>query len=210
LTVTKTVRNLTSGSGFSTSAYANPSDMLMFMITLQSANQDVQNVFVRDSLPANLIYSNQLVVARPNNAYGNYSGDILSGINLNTIPAGQTVTITYQTQVASVANFSYGTTTLNNNVNVISSVYGNLNAMASVVVTRSAVLGASTIATGLTNNFWLDSFVLPLLVVLIIIVMWRSGVFFGVEKWFDNKKKIRRNYHAEKELSNRIKQIAGR
>ncbi|MCX6719900.1 MAG: hypothetical protein NTV36_02225, partial [Candidatus Staskawiczbacteria bacterium] len=45
LTATKTVRNLTNGSGFSSSTSANPGDVLMFMITLQATgNQNVQNV----------------------------------------------------------------------------------------------------------------------------------------------------------------------
>ena len=188
LTLTKAVRNLTSGSGFSTSTYANPSDTLMFMITVQAnGNQDIQNVFVRDILPANLIYGNQLVVARSNNAYNNYSGDIISGINLNTIPAGQTVTITYQAQVAGAQNFSYGTTTLNNLASVTSSAQ-NLTATASAIVTRASVLGASTVSTGLTNNFWIDSFILPLIITLIAIWMWKSGMFFGIEKWLIEKK----------------------
>jgi uncharacterized repeat protein (TIGR01451 family) len=214
LTVIKTVRNLTSGSGFTSSTYASPSDMLMFMITLQATgNHDIQNVFVRDTLPTNLIYNNQLIVACTtnynnctNNNY-NYSGNISSGITLNTIYAGQTVTITYQTQVASAQNFAFGTTTLYNNVSVISSNGTNGTSNASVIVTRGSVLGASTISTGLTNNFWVDSFLLPLLITLIGLWMWRSGMFFGIEKWLDNKKKIRRGYKAEKELSNRIAMI---
>ncbi len=221
VSVVKTVRNLSNGSGFSSSTYANPSDTLMFLITLQAVgNQDVQNVFVRDILPANLIYNNQLVVACTNtnnynynnncsnSNYYNYSGNITSGINLNTIYAGQTITISYQAQVASLQNFAYGTTTLNNSVSVSSSnsTYNPVS-NASVVVTRAAVLGASTVSTGLTNNFWVDSFILPLLVALIGIWMWRSGMFFGIEKWLDNKRKNRRGYKAEKELSHRIDRI---
>ncbi len=206
LTVQKTVRNLTNGTGFANSTYATPSNVLMFMITLRAnGNQDVQNVFVRDTFPANLIYNNQLVVARSNNAHGNYSGEITSGINLNTISAGQTVTITYQAQVAGIQNFSYGTTTLTNNVSVTSSQSGYTPiSSASVIVARSSVLGASTISTGLTNNFWVDSFLLPLLIALIGIWMWRAGMFFRIEKWLDNKKKIRRTYKSEKELLTRI------
>ena len=217
LTVTKTVKNITSGSGFATTTNANPSDVLLFMITLQANGQDAQNVVVRDSLPANLIYNNQVIVActtnNGSNNYNcngnnyNYSGNILSGVNLNTIYAGQTVTITYQTQVASITNFSYGSTTLNNNVSVTSSNGSNPSATASVFVTRSAVYGASTVSTGLTNNFWADSFFLPLLITLIGIWMWKSGAFFGIEKWLDSKKKNRNGYKSEKELQNRIAMI---
>ena len=209
LTVTKTVRDLTTGTGFSSSTYANPSDTLMFLITLQaSGNQNAQNVFVRDILPANLIYNNQLVVAcsggsNCNNNYNN-SGSIAYGINLGTIYPGQTVTISYQVQVAPVTNFAYGTTTLTNSVLVTSSSSNSSSASASVVVTRAGVLGASTVSTGLTNNFWVDSFFLPLLLTLIGIWLWRSGMFFGIEKWLSGKKKVRREYVSEKELSARI------
>jgi len=212
LTLTKTVRNLTSGStSFTNSVYANPSDMVMFMITLQNnGTQSAQNVFVRDILPANLIYNNQLVVActgNTSNCNNNY-GNITSGINLYTVNVGQTVTITYQAQVAGTTNFSYGTTTLTNTASVTGSQLNYVpNAMASVIVTRAGVLGASTISTGLTNNFWLDSFFLPLLITLIGLWMWKAGMFYGIEKWLDSKKKISRVYKADKELSARITEL---
>jgi len=213
LTITKTARNMTSGNtGFSTTIYANPSDTLMFLITIQATgNQDVQNVVVRDYLANNLIYKNQLIVSGATNYTGSYNyggGDITSGINLGTIPSGQTITITYQTQVAGSQNFAYGTTTLTNSVSVTSSnSTNNPTSNASVIVTRTAVYGASSISTGLTNNIWLDSFFLPLLAALVGIMMLRSGMFLGVEKWADNNKKKRRVYRAEKELNQRITQI---
>jgi uncharacterized repeat protein (TIGR01451 family) len=204
VTINKTGRNLTTGSGFSTSVSASPSDMLMFMITLQNAsNQSISNVFIKDIFPANLIYNGQLVVSG-----ASYTGNFPSGITINTIPANQTVTITYQAQVASANNFSYGSTTLINNVSVTGSGLSYTpTGAASIVVTRSAVYGATVISTGLTNNPWVDSFLLPALVALLGIWMWKSGVFFGIEKWLDNKKKLRKGYKSEKELSSRISEI---
>jgi uncharacterized repeat protein (TIGR01451 family) len=220
LTVNKTVRNLSNGSGFASSTYASPSDMVMFMITVQANGaQTAQNVFVRDLFPANLIYKNQLVVAcsstgstygnynNCNNSNYNYSGDVTSGINLGAVYAGQTVTITYQAQLASAYNFSYGTTTLNNNVSVTSSNGSNPTSNASIIVTRTAVYGASAVSTGLTNNFWADSFFLPLLITLILIWMWRSGMFFGIEKWILDQKNKNRNHKTERELALRISNI---
>jgi hypothetical protein len=190
------------------------------MVTLQASGTEADNVIVRDTLPADLIYNNQLVVActggngnynnnnNCNNNNYNSSGNIVSGVNLNTIEAGQTITITYQTQVAGSTSFAYGTTTLNNLVNATSSNTGYIpTASASVIVTRAGVLGASTVSTGLTNNFWTDSFFLPLLLTLIGIWMWRSGMFFSIEKWLDNKSKVRKGHKAEKELAERIERI---
>ena len=216
LTAVKTVKNLTSGTSFANSINASPSDMLLFMITLKATGQDVQNVLVKDTLPANLIYSNQLVVACAgngnnsncsNNIY-NYSGIITSGINLNTIYAGQTVTITYQAQLAAAANFAYGNTTLSNYVIITSSSTGYTSTNnASIIVTKSTVLGATTVSTGLTNNFWVDSFLLPMIIALIGTWMWRAGIFLGIEKWMDSKRKVRRGYKAKIELNNRIAKI---
>ncbi len=210
LTITKTARNLTSGNtGWSSAVYANPSDVLMFMITIQAnSNQNVDNVFVRDIFPANLIYRNQLVVSG-SNYYNNYSGDITSGINLGTISSGQTVTITYQAQLASAANFSYGTSTLTNNVYITSSGsnYNNNVSNATIYVTRTGVLGASFISTGLTNNFWVDSFFLPLAIALFGLLLWRFGAFVGIEKWLDAGRAKQRDYKAEKQLKSAIGRI---
>ena len=71
------------------------------------------------------------------------------------------------------------------------------------------VLGATTISTGLTNNFWMDSFILPLMVVLAFIVMFKMGMFVSIEKWLASKKLVRRNFKAENELSKRISNIRG-
>ncbi len=217
LTVNKTARNLTSGnySGFSNTIYANPSDTLMFMITIQATgNQDVQNAVVRDYLANNLIYKNQLIVSGAANYSSsssgsyNYGGDITSGINLGAIPAGQTITITYQTQVASAQNFAYGTTTLTNSVSVTSSNSGyNPTSNASIIVTRTAIYGASSISTGLTNNLWVDSFFIPLAIALVGVWLMRSGMFFGIRKWADNRKKIYKDYKTEKKLNSRIAKI---
>jgi len=206
LTINKTVRNMTSGnSSWSSTAYANPSDTLMFMITIQATgNQNVNNVFARDTFPTNLIYRNQLVVS----GSSNYSGDITFGISIGTISAGQTITITYQAQLASAQNFSYGTTTLNNNVSLTSSDSGyNPTSNAVIYVNRTAVYGASTISTGLTNNFLVDSFILPLIIALLGLWMFKAGMFVRVEKWIDNQKRNSRGYKASKELNSRIAKI---
>jgi len=216
LVVNKTVKNLTTGSGWASSVSASPLDVLMFMTTVQASGADAQNVVVRDYLPATLIYNNQLVVACTGNnndnynncnANYNYTGSITSGVNLNTIYAGQTITITYQAQVASATNFAYGSTTLNSDVSVASSNGGNTTANTSVIVTRAAVYGASTISTGLTNNILFDSFFLPALITLFGIWMWKAGMFFGIEKWLQNKKKSKNACSSEKELANRIASI---
>ncbi|MDP2741405.1 MAG: hypothetical protein Q8O66_01800, partial [bacterium] len=204
--VTKTARNLSSGNlNWSSSLSASPSDVLMFMITIKAIeNQNINNVTVKDIFPANLIYKNQLIVSGSNN----YAGDIPSGINFGIIPAGQTVTITYQAQVASSQNFSYGTVTLNNSVSV-NSAEPNFNSVSNVaiVVIKTAIIGATNISTGLTNNFLIDSFFLPLIIALMGVWLFRSGIFVFFEKWIDSRKVQHNEYKVQKELKVRITQI---
>ncbi len=205
-TVTKTVRNLTSGSGaFTSSTNANPGDTLLFMVSVQSYGSQIPtNILVRDMLPANLQYRGQLVVS----GAANYAGDIPSGITLSSVQPGQTVTITYQTMVAPLENFPFGTTTLTNNVTVSSNnALTSPTGSASVMVTRGQVLGASSVSTGLTNNFWVDSIILPLLIAVAGVGMYRVGLFMPMEQWIDQKRKTQRSYKADKALRARVEEI---
>lgn len=174
LVMTKWVRNLSSGSiNWSTSVSAAPSDILQFSLTVQAQNnQPVSNVTVQDILPANLIYNSNLIIDGIA-AYGN----IGQGINIGQISAGQTRTIIYQAQVAGPANFPYGQSTMVNSATASSFTMGNITARASatVYVNRSGLLGAATnVSTGLTNNWLIDSFFLPLLLLIAGIWLWKS------------------------------------
>jgi len=207
LTVNKTVRNLSSGNfNWSTSAAASPSDILNFTITIQAnSSQEVRNVVVKDLLPSRLILQNNSVVV--SGANYNYSGnDIVYGVLINSIPAGQMVTITYSAQVASAANFSYGTTTLTNSVTVTAESSNPITGNANIVVTRTGVLGVTDINTGLTNNLLFDSFFIPLLLGLFGIWMYKSGAL-GFNAWLDSQKAKNEDFKANKELKARIAKI---
>jgi hypothetical protein len=156
----------------------------MFMVTLQTTgNQTANNIRITDSGSNGLIYRDQLTVSG-----ASYTGDMSSGIYINNISPYQTVTITYQAQVAQSSYFTYGTTTLTNNVSATGTSYSsNQTASATITVNKTAVYGATSISTGLTNNFLLDSFLLPLLLALLGIWLWKSGMFLGIEKWMGDR-----------------------
>lgn len=172
LLVSKKVVNLTSGNlNWSTSVNANPNDILSFAITMQAYGQDAYNVMVRDILPSNLIYRGNVTL----NAGSNYSGDIISGINIGTIYAGQVAVVAYQVQVAGAGSFNYGVNTLSNSATVTSQNTGSQNANATVIVNSSSVYGATTISTGLTNDLLQDSFFIPLLAAFLGLWLYFSG-----------------------------------
>ena len=185
LSATKKVINLTSGNlNWASSVSANPSDVLSFAIILQAGGQDIHNVVVRDVLPANLIYRGNLAV----NTNTNYGGDIMSGVNVGTVYANQPIVVSYQAQVAPAGNFSYGTATLNNNATITSNEAGTQTASATVVISRTLVQGASTVSTGLTNNFLTDSFLLPLLIIIAGLWLYFSGSLNQSAGWLKSKR----------------------
>jgi len=71
------------------------------------------------------------------------------------------------------------------------------------------VLGATDVNTGLTNNFLIDSFFLPLMIALAGIWLFRSGIL-NTGAWVDGRKIKHKDYIANKELMAKISQIKSR
>ncbi len=185
LSANKLAINLSSGNlNWSAFQNASPSDIVSFAITLQTGNRDVHNVFVRDIFPNNLIYKGNLIIL----GSSNYSGaDIVSGINFGTIFANQIVVISYKAQIAPAQNFSYGTSILNNSVTVTSNGTGTQTDLATIAVSRTAVSGASDIPTGTTNNFLRDSFLLPMLLIVLMSWLYFTGRIYKFADWLRAK-----------------------
>ena len=184
LSVNKKVINLTSGNLiWSSSVTARPGDILSFAITLQPGTQDTHNVVTRDILPANLVYRGNVTI----NTNSNYSGNIISGINIGTVYANQPVVVAYQAQVAQATSINYGTTTLINSVTITSQETGTQTASVTVLVNNSLVYGAATVSTGLTNNFLTDSFLLPLLIIILGLWLYFSGNAIKFADWLNLK-----------------------
>ena len=184
LSVSKKVINLTSGNlNWQTSVNANPGDILSFVIALQAIGQGVNNILVRDILPANLIYNGNLTI----NAGLNYSANPQAGINVGTLPAGQIYVISYQARVATNANFALGTTTLNNSAAITSTEAGTQIAGAQVIVNKSAVSGATYIPSGITNNPIKDSFFFPMALIILGSWLYLSGRIYRFSDWLGMK-----------------------
>ncbi|MDP3883256.1 MAG: hypothetical protein Q8Q48_04340 [Candidatus Staskawiczbacteria bacterium] len=184
LVVTKKVINLTSGNlNWQASVNANPNDVLSFVIILQSFGQDLHNVFVRDFLPVNLLYADNLTV----NSDLYYSGNPQSGISIGTLPAGQIYVIAYQARVAPAASIAYGTSILSNEATVTSSESGTKTTSASVIINNSIVQGAVIIPTGTTNNPVTDSFLLPIALIILGSWFYFSGNIYRFSDWLDQR-----------------------
>lgn len=182
LTVTKSVINVTSGNlNWQSSVNATAGNIVSFAVTLQPGSQDIHNVYLRDILPANLIYRGNLTMNTTN-----YSGDITAGINIGTVYANQPVIISYQAQVSPY--LPYGSMVLTNNVTVTSTEAGTETASSSVLASNAtAVYGATYVSTGLTNGFLTDSFFLPLLLIITGLYLYFSGNVYKFADWLKRK-----------------------
>ncbi len=197
----KTVRNLSDGTIFLKSVSADPSEVLIFRISVKAGNQNLSNVIVKDTLPNGLIYVGELKLDNVLTA-----GNILTGFNIGDLSAGQEKVITFRADVAGKESFVFGQTELTNTV-LASTDNVSHSDTAKVVVSKTAVAGAVTgISTGLTNNLFLDSFFLPLVITLAVIWLFKSRIL-RFEEWLDERKKRYQEYYSNKLLRLRIGKI---
>jgi len=146
LSITKTVSNLSLGTGYQGTVSANPLNTVAYRIVVAGIGGTANNVTVTDAVPAGITNIRDL---RVDGIAAN--GSLSSGISLGTIVSGQTKTITYTATVANDASFVYGQTTLTN-VATVTADGKSANSSAAVTVSRQAVMGATTISTGFDNQ----------------------------------------------------------
>jgi hypothetical protein len=137
-----------------------------------------------------------------------HPGDITEGLGLGNIPSGQTKIITYQAQLAAAENFPFGNTTVTV-VSTVSDASGHNNsatAQAGTVVTKPATSGATSVSTGLTNNFWADSFFWPLLLAIALTWGYKSGVLV-MPSWITSRVSQNKEQKAQIRLQQKISEI---
>jgi uncharacterized repeat protein (TIGR01451 family) len=166
LSITKSVRNLTDNTSWLNEVSADPGEFLAYSIQITaSSGSSASNVILTDVLPAKIIYRGNLKIDGVSS-----SSDIASGLNLGTLYSGQSKTVTFEAQAASVNDFAFGTTTLTNTATVTSSSTTNSDT-ATVSVLKRGVAGAVTgISTGVNPLYVLPFFVLILSLILYLIV----------------------------------------
>ena len=112
LTITKTVRNISNGSGFYNSVDADFGDEIEFSLEIHSTGDArAENVKVWDDLPSRLTY-----VSGSTRVDGSFRSDgiVSGGIYIGDLDSGETRTVRFKVEVDSEDEFSSGTTTLTN------------------------------------------------------------------------------------------------
>ena len=202
LTVNKTARNVSLGGSYADIAYANPGQVVAFSIKVTAGNVPLQNVIVKDALPDNRFTyrNNTLTVDGVPTA-----GDILTGISIGDLGANQTKTVIFETDVAASSTFAFGTTQLTDTALAFNTQVSGSDT-AKVFVTRTGVGGATDVPTGLTNNILIDSFLLPLIITAIIILLFKTRII-KFEEFMENRKKEYGDFRTNKELQFKIAKI---
>jgi hypothetical protein len=200
--VKKLGRNLSDGTGWTDYVVADPNDIISFSIEIEAGDSDVDDVIVKDTLPAKMVYLGELKVDGHSS-----SGNIISGLNIGDLDSDETKTITFKAQVAGAEQFAFGETALTNTVLVYNSDVAETDT-ARVTVTKSGIVAgvATGVSTGLTNNVFLDSFLLPLLITLLIIWILKSRII-RFEEWLDSRKRRGKEYSSKKLLQMKITKI---
>jgi hypothetical protein len=145
--ITKMVRDVSMAGAYQASITANPADTVSYRIVVAGIQGKSDHILVRDAVPNGIFNVRDLAIdGIPVN------GDIISGIDIGSLCAGQTKTITYTAAVAAESYLGYGQNALANTATVIVDG-GSANSTAIVYVWRRAVQGATIVSTGFDSNF---------------------------------------------------------
>lgn len=201
LTVSKLVRNLSDGTSFLDLVDADPGEAISFFVQITAGNVSIQNIVLKDTLPEKMTFQGNLKV----DGVSFTDGNIATGLNMGDLVPNQSRTITFDAVLSGSDQFAFGETRLVNTV-LVSSVSISGSDTATVNVKRSAVAGATTVSTGLTNNIFVDSFIIPLVIALFLVWLLKSNII-KFEQWLDGRKREYQKYKSNKLFQLKAKKI---
>jgi len=204
LTIQKLVRNLSDGTGWSDSVFADPAEVLSFLINVSGNGSTLYNVMVKETLPEKISNLRNLKMDG-----ATLFGNITSGINIGNLYPNQTRTITFDADLASQSQFAFGETQLINTV-LAYTTQTSVSDTAKIIVFKKVVAGAATaVSTGITNNVFFGSFFLPLIIALTITLVFKSYIL-EIEDWLELKRSKFQEEQSKKLLQLKIAQIKTR
>lgn len=144
LSIRKLGKNIARGENAeSGSIVAGPNDTLEFVLRIRSLSSTrVNNVIVQDVLPGGLNY-----IGRTTSIDGIITADGItgSGINIGPLEPNQEKVVRLNVQVAAANNFSIGSVSLINTINVRADNVPTLAAQLPITVTKGEILGISAV-----------------------------------------------------------------
>ncbi|MCD5384773.1 MAG: hypothetical protein LRZ94_00470, partial [Candidatus Pacebacteria bacterium] len=202
LSIRRYVRSLDDNGEWVKSLTVSPDELIAVYIDVKvEGNNNAYGVIIRDILPDGISYAGGLRVDRVP-----FKGDIQNGVNIGTILAGERRVIIFNARVESSESFQIGVTRLTGTA--FASANKNSSSDTSIVsVVRGVVAGVATeIATGFTNNRFIDFLLLPLVLTLVIFLIFKK-YFTIISGWMEEKRAVVLNRNSSKKLE-RIRKLA--
>lgn len=191
LVVTKRVKSLDRNIGYTSSLSALPGESLNYSVRIDAEKEDARDVIVKDTMPGEKIkYDGNLRVDGVR-----VSGNIENGIDIGDISKGDYKTVTFDAKVTQREDFLIGTTSITN-VARATSKNATDTGKATVHVTRKRPTAPPTeVPTGITGNGIVDYILLPLLLAMTILFLFRKQ-FSGLAKRIENvSREVRADWH---------------
>ena len=198
--VDKTVSNLSRGAGYFDSVNALPGDFVNFKIVIEAVSDNVQELRLTDILPRGI--SNPRDIRIDGRTVNN---DLANGLALDDLNNGDTVTVSFTATVAKASEFNYGQTTVTNTATARGKGTSDSDT-ADVVVQRAEIEGITTVSTGFTDNPFVDSFVIPLSLSLLLIWTLKAKIL-AIEAWLDLRRIAFTKFQSQKKLGAKIAQL---
>jgi uncharacterized repeat protein (TIGR01451 family) len=199
-------------STFSDVVVADPNETVVFQIRVTNSGSNLlTSVLLKDILPSRVSF-NWNITVDGNPIVGGDGGLLGSGLNLGDLSAGQSKIVSFQVKVSDVSQFSYGQVQLINTSTATSNNGATASDSAAICVTRKQVSSvsygnlASYISTGITNNIFIDAVLIPLILSLFIVLVFKSKIL-KINQWIARKKSGNNGPETGKLLGLKISEI---
>ncbi len=196
--VKKIVRNLSDGTGWADTVFADPGEVIEIKIEVRAGEKTLDKVTVKDNLPDKMrLMEGSLKV----NGTAK-SGNILDGVDIGKIGSHQKKTVTFRAYLLGSDQFAFGETKLVNEA-IVTANGKTVSDTATITVRKTGVLAA---ATGFETKIFFQFLALPLIgAVLSLIVL--KPYLIEFEDWLRVKNRDYREMVARKLLQMKIAKI---
>jgi len=203
LSLNEYVRNLSDGTSWKTEVDADPGEVLAFKIKIKAGPDFVPEVILKHSFSL-LDKIKQIRNLKLDNV--SISGDLSQGLNLGSFSGNQEKIVYFEAILEGASKFPFGQTQIRSQATAQFDS-NSISDSVKINVRKVAVAGAATAAiTGFVKKVFLDFIVLPLLISLSIIFVFKKH-FLAFEEWIEYKKRKFREVAAQKILEAKIAQI---
>jgi len=172
---------------------------------INRTNRTLSDVIVKDILPQRIYFMGKLAIDGTYTSTTNGNLFSSSGMNLGELEPYETKTITFQTKIARIHEFPYGQTKITNTATASIEGYSDSDSAAICCIKRTAQTAVTYVSTGIGDTLK-DSFLIPLLITLLLVWLFKSKII-RFEEWRATVKERYEDYQTNRILKSKIKEI---